>query len=139
MIKNDHPYFIDFQGMRFGLPQYDVASLLFDPYVLFSDEERQVLFEYYCESAGTAWIGDRKHFKMIYKFLTIQRLMQALGAYGFLGIRKGKKHFLKYVEPALLRLYEVVENIEDLSGLKALVNDALTDYKERFKAVQSRI
>src|SRR5439155_6605642 len=33
IIRNSLSYLIDFQGMRPGLPEYDLASLLFDPYV----------------------------------------------------------------------------------------------------------
>ena len=31
------------------------------------------------------------------RLCAMQRLMQALGAYGFLGLVKGHKHFLRYV------------------------------------------
>jgi len=33
MIKNEQIFVIDFQGARLGPPSYDLASLLFDPYV----------------------------------------------------------------------------------------------------------
>jgi len=38
---------IDFQGMRPGLAEYDLASLLFDPYVELSAAERSELTGYY--------------------------------------------------------------------------------------------
>ena len=38
MIRDGEPFLIDFQGMRFGSPFYDLGSLLCDPYVDFSDE-----------------------------------------------------------------------------------------------------
>ena len=60
----------------------------------------------------------------------LQRLMQALGAFGFLGHIKGKSEFLGYIPAAVERLREVWECIEssdpshplagsipDLSGL----------------------
>ena len=47
MILDGEPYLIDFQGMRFGSPFYDLGSLLCDPYVRFSEEERDKLLAFY--------------------------------------------------------------------------------------------
>src|SRR5207253_2088568 len=40
IMRNSLAYLIDFQGMRPGLPEYDLASLFFDPYVDLSSAER---------------------------------------------------------------------------------------------------
>lgn len=47
LIRKGEASFIDFQGMRPGLAQYDLASLLCDPYVEISSEERTHLLAYY--------------------------------------------------------------------------------------------
>src|SRR5213076_1478515 len=47
IIRNGHAYLIDFQGMRPGLAEYDLASLLYDPYVDLPEKERGELTEYY--------------------------------------------------------------------------------------------
>ena len=47
VIKDGAACFIDFQGMRPGLPQYDLASLLYDPYVCLPASERADLLEHY--------------------------------------------------------------------------------------------
>jgi aminoglycoside/choline kinase family phosphotransferase len=46
MIRDGEPFLIDFQGMRFGSPFYDLGSLLCDPYVRFSDGERTELLSF---------------------------------------------------------------------------------------------
>ena len=46
MIRGGDPVLIDFQGMRFGSRYYDLGSLLCDPYVPFSDAERQELLSF---------------------------------------------------------------------------------------------
>jgi len=51
----------------------------------------------------------------------MQRLMQALGAYGFLGLVKGHKHFLQYVPNALGSLRTVVAKIENLQPLASFL------------------
>ena len=43
IIRNAQAHLIDFQGMRPGLAEYDLASLLFDPYVDLSPAEREEL------------------------------------------------------------------------------------------------
>src|SRR5207244_2243833 len=47
IIQNGRAKLIDFQGMRPGLAEYDLASLLFDPYVELSAAERSELNGYY--------------------------------------------------------------------------------------------
>src|SRR6266853_6651202 len=49
IVRNGQAHLIDFQGMRPGLAQYDLASLLFDPYVDLLESERSELIAYYCE------------------------------------------------------------------------------------------
>jgi len=47
MIRDGEPLFIDFQGMRFGSPFYDLGSLLCDPYVNLSESELDELLSFY--------------------------------------------------------------------------------------------
>src|SRR5438034_2756480 len=47
IIRNGQAHLIDFQGMRPGLAEYDLASLLFDPYVSFTRSECEELLEDY--------------------------------------------------------------------------------------------
>ncbi len=96
--RDGRAHFIDFQGMRVGCAFYDVASLLFDPYVEFTPGERARLLGDYAEAAGltrTPAFIDALH------DAAAQRLMQALGAYHFLAHTKGKTEFLAHVRPAL--------------------------------------
>src|SRR5881296_2468384 len=47
IIRSGQAQLIDFQGMRPGLAEYDLASLLYDPYVKLSGAERAELIVYY--------------------------------------------------------------------------------------------
>jgi len=49
IIQNGQANLIDFQGMRPGLAEYDLASLFFDPYVELEELERTELIAYYRE------------------------------------------------------------------------------------------
>jgi aminoglycoside/choline kinase family phosphotransferase len=115
LLRNGQAYLIDFQGMRPGLAQYDLASLLYDPYVHLTEAERDELLEHYC---GGKPDGD---FMEILRLCAMQRLMQALGAYGFLGLVKGHQHFLQHVPKAVSSLCEVVVEIDGLDSFKNLL------------------
>ena len=52
IVRNGQAHLIDFQGMRPGLAEYDLASLLYDPYVTLSADERTQLLEYYWMARG---------------------------------------------------------------------------------------
>ena len=88
IITDDEPFLIDFQGIRPGSGAYDLASLLYDPYVNLTDAEREELLAYYLERLDSA--VDRGQFRDIFLRCAIQRLLQALGAYGVIGILRGK-------------------------------------------------
>jgi aminoglycoside/choline kinase family phosphotransferase len=112
LLRNGQAYLIDFQGMRPGLAGYDLASLLYDPYVDLSESERAELLEYYCSKTPT------RDFTETLRLCAMQRLMQALGAYGFLGLVKGHQHFLKYIPAAVKSLRGVVAEIAGLESLR---------------------
>jgi hypothetical protein len=97
--------------MRFGLPQYDLASLLLDPYTCLTETERESLLRFYCSLGPSSGEGCSEDFDRIYALCAAQRLMQALGAYGFLGYEKGKSNFLAHIPVALPRLTSILERI----------------------------
>jgi aminoglycoside/choline kinase family phosphotransferase len=111
IVRNGQAYLIDFQGMRPGLAQYDLASLLYDPYVDLGESERAALLEYYCDGRPN------DSFSETLRLCAMQRLMQALGAYGFLGLVKGHKDFLQYIPKALHSLRGIVAEIDNLKSL----------------------
>jgi aminoglycoside/choline kinase family phosphotransferase len=102
MVRDEEPFLIDFQGMRFGSPFYDLGSLLCDPYVVFSDDEIHELLSFYYKLSEQNI--DWPTFQSCFWEAAVQRLMQALGAYGFLGITKGLTAFLAHIPAGLNNL-----------------------------------
>jgi len=105
MIRKGKSFLIDYQGLRWGLPEYDLASMIYDPYSEFTETEQNGLAEFYFELAKRS--GREESFETFRRRLdrcAIQRLMQALGAYGFLGLVKGKEEFLQHIPTAVARL-----------------------------------
>jgi aminoglycoside/choline kinase family phosphotransferase len=115
MVRGGLCHLIDFQGMRAGSPYYDAASLLLDPYVVLAQEERDELLRGWQEAMPESMAEGRR----LFQAAGVQRLMQALGAYGMLGLKKGKKAFLVHIDPALDRLKCLVG---EESGLKVLAS-----------------
>ena len=120
LISEEQPYLIDFQGLRPGLPQYDLASLLYDPYVHLPPKHRNELLDYYYLASGAPM--PEAEFREIYDLCALQRIMQALGAYGFLGTSMGKPQFLGYVDPALESLRGIASRIPGLEEFSRLLD-----------------
>jgi len=118
MIRDGEPFLIDFQGMRFGSPFYDLGSLLCDPYVIFSKGEQDELLSFYYGLAK--WNLDWATFQNHFWEASAQRLMQALGAYGFLGLKKGLKTFLKHTPAGLQNLQYAASHATNLPRLREL-------------------
>jgi aminoglycoside/choline kinase family phosphotransferase len=118
MVRKGEPFLIDFQGMRFGSPFYDLGSLLYDPYVNLREEERETLLRYYFDRSR--WASDWDEFQGLFLLASAQRLMQALGAFGFLGLERAKPRFLAHIPTALDRLIDVTDRTGALARLHAL-------------------
>jgi aminoglycoside/choline kinase family phosphotransferase len=125
MVRDGQVTLIDFQGMRAGLAGYDVASLLYDPYVALDADERADLSEVYAALAGRQ---DRGAWQAELEACARQRLMQALGAYGFLGVRKGKLAFLQHIPVASERLASLCEENEEWRPLAQAVREAARSF-----------
>jgi hypothetical protein len=124
MIKNGRPVLIDFQGMREGCLFYDLGSLLCDPYVTFTDEERNELIYFYYDLMNPAYSRD----EFIHNFWmgSVQRLLQALGAYGFLGLKKNKPAFLHHIANGLENLLTAIDKVNGLDQLNDLATECET-------------
>ncbi|WP_168720075.1 aminoglycoside phosphotransferase family protein [Thermosulfurimonas marina] len=105
MIKGGRLYLIDFQAARLGPPSYDLASLLYDPYV--EDLPRKRLLEIYLRLSGR----DRETLFSEMHYTRVFRLLQALGAFVKLSC-SGKPGFKEYIPRAEKRLWKVLS--EDL-------------------------
>ena len=101
-IYKDQVYIIDFQDAGFYPVYYDLVSLIEDPYVALSDQEKQVLIKYY----------EKKWNKSmdIYKFqlTTIQRLFKAVGSFMSFFHLRGQNHHLKYIKSSLKQVESIL-------------------------------
>ena len=122
LIKEGEACFIDFQGMREGTAFYDLGSLLYDPYVTFAPGQREELLRHYFETAPDRGVGWER-FVELFHLAAAQRLMQALGAYGFLGRVKERPDFLAHIPAGLRHLRLAAAATDRLPRLLRLVDD----------------
>jgi aminoglycoside/choline kinase family phosphotransferase len=126
-VDGEAIWILDFQGARLGPLPYDLASLLRDPYVSLPADTEDVLLRHYHAQAMppvTRYAG-WDDFRAAYALVSLQRLMQALGAYGFLTLVKGKPWFARWISPALQNLSRAVEEVDGLPRLREVVREAL--------------
>jgi aminoglycoside/choline kinase family phosphotransferase len=121
LIDRGEAWLIDFQGLRPGLPQYDLASLVYDPYMRLGSDEREELVDAYIAKVLDAGGEIASDFRETLDLCAMQRLMQALGAYGFLGLVRERPAFLEHIPAALNSLREVLERIPSLAATHELV------------------
>lgn len=116
LLRDGEAWLVDYQGLRPGLAEYDLASLLFDPYVTLSRSERGDLLEYYAKLRGLPLPELRT---VVYQ-CAAQRLMQALGAYGNLSRNQGKTQFEQHIPAGVSNLTAVCEEAPELAPLRSL-------------------
>ncbi|MBU0676164.1 MAG: phosphotransferase [Proteobacteria bacterium] len=124
MLKEDRIRIIDYQGGRRGPLGYDLASLLIDPYTALSRELQGVLVEYYLDVLPGYLEIDSAAFIEGYRWLSLQRNLQIMGAFAFLSSERHKTFFRKYLVPAADTLCELLlaDGGDDFPALSALAD-----------------
>jgi len=109
MVKNNTLYYIDYQSGRKGPLQYDVASFLYSGSIDLSNEEKHELLDHYLSELGKQISINREEFLNDFYFFAFIRLLQMLGSYSYISVKKNDGNILKKIPKALL-------NIKSLSG-----------------------
>ena len=112
MLRDGHPFFLDYQGGRKGALQYDIAALLYDAKADLPPDFRQQLLDCYINRLANFIDLEREAFMRHYYAYVYVRIMQALGAYGFRGFYERKAHFLQSVPYALKNVRWLLEHVE---------------------------
>jgi aminoglycoside/choline kinase family phosphotransferase len=123
MIHNGTPRILDFQGGRRGLLHYDLVSLLKDAYVVLPEEARENLLTFYLEELNRRGVEvkDYEHFYEVFVLAGLQRNMQALGAFSYLSLIKGKGWFKQYIPAGVSYLQEALKKRSDFPVLSAIL------------------
>ena len=120
MIADGEPHFLDYQSGRRGALQYDAASLLYDANAELPEDVRRQLLDVYIDAIEADLAVDRNSFIELFDGFAIMRVMQALGAFGNLGLRKSKRRFLGSIPSALRNLATLTARAEVMRHLPYL-------------------
>lgn len=104
MVKGRGLGLLDFQGARLGPLQYDLTSLLLDPYVELEKGVQEELLSFYLGRIQDRITLDPQEFRRVYPFVALHRTMQILGAFAFLTKDRRLKFFQSYIPPAVKSL-----------------------------------
>ena len=135
MVRRDGFGLLDWQGGRIGPLGYDLASLLFDPYMNIAVPEKGHLYGQYVSLLKKYNPEGVGIFEKSFPYLAIQRNLQILGAFAKLTKVLGKVYFTEYIPPALKSLNRLLDETADpkLSLLTQMVHDIAA---EGFKDVE---
>ena len=109
MVKDDNPWFIDFQGGRRGPVEYDVASFLWQARAAYPASLREHLIDTYIGSLCRYRKVDGGMFRKGLMHFVLFRTLQVLGAYGFRGYFERKQHFIESIPQAISNLKELLD------------------------------
>ena len=93
MIRDDKPWYIDFQGGYLGPIYYDVASFLWQTRANYSPELRNELLCEYADSMQPFFNMPQRTFRHRLRVFVFFRLLQTLGTYGYRGLFEHKAMF----------------------------------------------
>ena len=123
-VKQNQPYFIDFQGGMQGFLGYDLVSLIFQAKANLPLEWQTHLKNHYAKYFIEQGLISSEQFDIQYNYSLILRFLQLLGAYGLRGLVEKKPHFLESI-------------VHHYKNLEILLNKNLLDkYSETKKIIQ---
>ena len=141
MVTQDRLRIIDFQSARTGPMQYDVASLLIDPYVHLDTAMKETLLDHCAKAVNQRTGFDENQFKKGYYYCALTRNFQILGAFSHLSKNRGKTWFEPFIRPALETLVTAIHSVEIPDGrlLKKTITLALGATKQMAQESPQRL
>ena len=125
MLKKEQIFIIDFQDARRGPLSYDLVSLLKDSILLETDEISEC-YDYYLDRASKQF-GEiiAKDFNRQFHLMSIQRLLKALGTYGYQIAMRGKSTYQQYVRGSLQRTLLSLQALPEFPYIQSTVEKEL--------------
>lgn len=119
LLHENKAWLIDFQGMRLGHQEYDLASLLYDPYMDHSEEDIQRLLGLWEE------ITEELPIDALLRDCATQRLMQTLGAFANIVHNHKNDWYLPHIPTAVRSLRSITADSPLEEPLRAVLEHAL--------------
>jgi len=120
MLNQGSLHIIDFQDARMGPDTYDLASLLRDSYVDFSDRQVDALIAFFLAQRSDESEDEDRDFHRRFDLMALQRNLKALGTFGFQATSRSNTVYIQYIPRSLnyaranLARYERFGRLRDL-------------------------
>lgn len=109
MVKDGDYIIIDFQDARWGIPQYDLASMLDDCYYKITEPNKKTIKRYYYEKLGEEILGQNwEEFNSLYDDMVLQRVFKAIGSFGYIFETRKDVRYIKYVGFAMEKIRKIM-------------------------------
>lgn len=102
-VKNGVWSLIDFQDSRMGLPWYDLASLVYDPYLPLDRTIRLGIIEEYLA------VSQRSFSENLFHMQALQRTLKAIGTYCAVLSSRSDSQYLQALKQAIEYLEEIIQ------------------------------
>ncbi len=119
ILYEGRSWLIDFQGLRLGRQEYDLASLLYDPYLNHSEEEQENILAIWED------IAEERPVPSLLRDCAIQRLMQALGAYANILHNQDIEWYAQHIPTAARLLLTQLEGTDIENSLRPVLEKAI--------------
>ena len=132
MLHDGRLHLIDFQDARMGPDTYDLASLLRDSYVDFTDAQVDELLAYFLALRGTRAAGasadtEAREFRRRFDTMALQRNIKALGTFGFQTTNRGNTVYIQYIPRTLRYVRANLLRYDRFARLHALLGEHVTE------------
>ena len=115
---------VDIQDARWGPDSYDLASLLRDAYVEVEESWIEPLIDHYLGALGES--AEPGAFRSRLRRVEAQRMIKALGTFGYQAARRGSDRYVEAAERTVRRLRELLPRSEETRAIgKLLVAEGL--------------
>jgi N-acetylmuramate 1-kinase len=134
MLRNGEVHIIDFQDARWGPASYDLASLLKDSLELDEGEPDALIAYYLSRMADVIPSAEKEAFRREFHLMAIQRLLKALGTYGYQITARGNFIYEQYIAGSLHRLIDSLQVIPEFPYIRSVVEKELSGRTEQERA-----
>ncbi len=129
-------YIIDFQDARLGPDTYDLASLLRDSYVDFTEETVDELIAFFLALRGqgaarteAAFASYQADFRRRFDLMSLQRNLKALGTFGFQTTTRQNPVYIQYMPRTLRNVRRNLQRYPRFGRLQELLATFIEDVR----------
>ncbi len=136
ILRGDELLMVDFQDARLGPRNYDLASLLYDSYILLGEEFRAELLRYYLRRlrALTGESPDEEGFSRAFRCAALQRNLKAVGTFASMRVRKATDRYLRYIPHTASCIRQHLGLLPEMEPLAKALEPALMGW-ERLRGI----